>query len=261
MRVTNPSGIVWVLYNSGHSNKGILYPIGNCIVYDVKRKCCLTASHVLKKDAIFESKFLESDDCKHLEIRPTFICFMVGLQCSSSKPLRFEVLNTVEILPEITALYLNHLSHGDNIPFPKEQAFIPDTKPVNILWPIIICGYPSSIQRFNCYPDNEFMELLYKGTPIYDYNISGIVAAYYHDSAPYFIDSDLLPVFVVDNGVLPGMSGCAVLRNTPMNNKIVGMVVKNIAINSSPEVEDYFIKKEKNKLVHSLCLCVADITI
>lgn len=245
-RVKDPSGIVWALYVSGPSKKEILLPIGNCVVYDVSKKCCLTASHVLKA----APSILKNNDT---EIAAEFVCFMVGVRCGFPKPLRYEVIDSIEILPEVTVLYLSSYSHGDNKIFPNEQAFIPDTKPVNILWPVLISGYPTSIQNSNIQPDEDKMELIYKGSQIYDYHVSGIVAGYYHDSAPFFIDSNLLPVFVIDNAVLPGMSGCAVIRNTPQNHNIVGIVIKNIAVtsnnNSTPEV------------VHTLCVCISGLTV
>jgi len=246
IRIRNPSGILWALYASGPSKAGVLLPIGNCVVFDVMNKCFLTASHVLRA-APKRLKYAG------VEIAPEFVCFMVGVRTDSAKLLRFEVVAHIEIVPEVTALYLSSHSHTYNVPFPAEQSFQPDSKPVDILWPVIMSGVPSSIQDFDIKPDQDMMEMEYKMSTIHEYHISGMVSGCYRTSAPYFIDSNLLPVFVVDNAVLPGMSGCAVFRNIANNHKIAGMVIKNITVG----------QKDANgpEIVQTLCVCSSDIEV
>ena len=111
----DPMGIVYAIFNSGPSGQGIPIPIGSCVFFDPRAGVCLTASHVIEQGKRFQIK------SEHVEIKPTFACFGVGVEIDNGWQI-FYVAEYHEILTEVTALYI-HKKSVNNVVLPQELAF------------------------------------------------------------------------------------------------------------------------------------------
>ena len=101
------------------------------------------------------------------------------------------------------------------------------------------------------------MELFFNKGFVSRYSVSGMISSYFDRYSPCFIDKKLLPCFVIDSGIVPGMSGGPVMFNLKKHKhhrKIIGMVIKNIHVNYGGQSEQY-------DIVHSLAVSLHDIRI
>lgn len=228
-------------YKSGPSNMGLTVPIGSTIPYKVDPPIFLTASHILKH-------IPPELPAVNTEIKPVFINLVVGIHTNSGWEL-FLVNHSQEILPEVTALYLEKKSVAGNA-FPKSLGCPISRDEPKPMRPVHVMGYPASIQSVGLEPDPDLMEVTSQAPTAYHNIISGTVSAYYPDHCPEFIPKELLPAFTIDNAVIPGMSGGAVLLTQGRESLIVGMVIKNLKI-----IEDDY------HIVHSIAVATNDITI
>lgn len=235
----DPVGILLAGYKSGPSNTGLTVPIGSCLPYRSDPPIFLTASHILSHAP------KELSDVK-TEIKPKFVNFLVGIHCDSSWEM-FLVNDTQEILPEVTALYLQPIS-VDKVNFPKKLDFEISKEELKPMFPVHIVGYPASVQSVGFQPDSDYMEILSQEPSAYHNVVSGTVSAYYKEHGPSYIPNELLPAFTIDNGVIPGMSGGSVMLNLPNKRPIVGVVIKNLKITEN----DYHI-------IHTLAISLHDI--
>ena len=103
----DPMGMVCAVFISGPSRKLIPVPIGSCVFFDPIAGVCLTASHVIEQGKIFQI------NSEHVEIKPTFVFFGVGVQINNEWQI-FRVAEHHEILTEVTALYIHNKS-TDNV--------------------------------------------------------------------------------------------------------------------------------------------------
>jgi len=235
----DPVGMLCAGYRSGPSNIGLTVPIGSTVPYRANPPIFLTASHILKKVPPELSEV-------NTEFKPVFVNLLIGIHCETGWEL-FLVKEKQEILPEVTALYLEHKSidgnsFSDLLDFPISRE---ELKP---MFPVHMVGYPASVQSAGFQPDPDFMEVTSQSATAYNNVISGTVSAYYRDHCPNYIPKELLPAFTIDAAVIPGMSGGGVMMNLPNKRPIVGMVIKNLKIVEN----DYHI-------VHSVAVALHDI--
>ncbi|MEW6350836.1 MAG: hypothetical protein AB1646_17395 [Thermodesulfobacteriota bacterium] len=242
----DPVGMVFAGYNSGPSRKGILLPVGSCLCFDASRRIILTASHVLEK---IPATLPRMD----VEIVPQHHSVLVGISLGDLGWRIFLVRDHVELLPEVTALYVDPVS-VDGKAFPGDMAFPVAGQPIHEFWPVHMIGYPASIQNYRTVPDEDMMEVQSYDCSNIRYSVSGTVCAYFKNQCPHFIPTELLRAFTVDNGVLPGMSGGAVLSALPHKHEVVGMIVKNVAIEDKTQTPGY-------GLVHTLAVSIHDILV
>ena len=235
----DPVGMLCAGYRSGPSNIGLTVPIGSAVPFQANSPIFLTASHILVHVQP------ELPDV-NTEIKPKFVNLLIGIHCDTRWEF-FLVKEKQEILPEVTALYLEHKSTDGNS-FPDSLSFSISQEEPQPMLPVHMLGYPASVQSVGLEPDPDFMEVTSQSASAYSNVISGTVSAYYRDHCPHYISKVLLPAFTIDAAVIPGMSGGGVMMNLPKNRQIVGMVIKNLKIVEN----DYHI-------VHSVAVALHDI--
>jgi hypothetical protein len=242
----DPVGMFYAGYRSGPRNVGLTLPLGSCLCFNAEKRIVLTATHILKNAP-------EKIENTPAEIKPKFINFLVGFHFGKQGWQLFLVKDTQEILPEVTALYIKEKSI-DGLDFPKSLKFPISQQQIKQFFPVFMVGYPASIQTSGLKPDKDMLEVFQDKPTAYNYVVSGIVSAYFSEHSPRFIHSDLLPAFVVDNAVLPGMSGGAVMKNIVNKYEVVGMTIKNIVIKNAQDNEAY-------NVIHTLAISLHDISV